>query len=93
MEGPPTRLLRGVRLELTLPELTLLDIIYSRSRGVTSAYLAKLAGLSVEEASALLRQLEAKGLVEARGRFWARPRRFRSRVQAARWLERALGQR
>jgi len=58
-----------------LSEGALLKILYSRRKGVTAAFAAKLAGLSVDEAKSALDRLVRMGLVVKRGKFYGRPYR------------------
>ena len=55
-----------------MPEEALLRVLYSRRRGVTAAFAAKLAGLSVEGAKAELDRLVRMGLAVKRGKFYGR---------------------
>jgi len=60
-------------LDLSPMDLRLLGVLYSRRRGVTAAFAAKLSGLSVEEAKAELDRLVRMGLAVKRGKFYSRP--------------------
>ena len=58
--------------ELTPVEARLLTFIYSRRRGVTVAFAAKMCGLRVEEAKRGLDRLVAMGLAVKRGKFYSK---------------------
>jgi len=56
-----------------MSEGALLRLVYSKRRGLTAAYAAKLAGVSLEEARAILERLRRLGLIVKRGKFYGRP--------------------
>ncbi|RLF16103.1 MAG: hypothetical protein DRJ97_02070 [Thermoprotei archaeon] len=77
---------------LSAEEVKMLELLYSRRRGVTALFAAKLTGLDLARAKMTLERLRAMRLVVKRSKFYARVPglRYRSALRRLKMAEAGL---